>query len=632
MKQMLKKLKKHLSRGASLLLLSTLCIGQSIEVKAQDVSTLAGTGAAGYGGDGGPAIAATLNSPWGMAIFGNNLYVADFANNRVRCINLITGVIKTVAGNGAAGFSGDGGLAVAARLNGPTGLGVDGAGNLYIADVYNRRVRKVDGAGVIKTVAGTGGPGFIGDGGPAVAAEIGMVNGLDVDAAGNIYIPSYTPNTVRVVNPAGIINTIVGTPGSPGFSGDGGPALAAQLDFPNDVLMTPAGDLFIADLNNQRVRWVTGGIINTFAGSGTLGFSGDGGPALAADIHNPAGMAWGCQRTLFFCDVDNNRIRSVDPSGTINTLAGTTAGFADGPVATALFNRPIKIVFDECGNMYVTDFVNNRVRKISGSIVGPEVVNSCSATYTYASICGYSPGGTWSSSNTAVATIGETTGILTAVSAGTTIISYTYGSGCLATKTVTVNPPPPASACLWTGAPLNEIDITSIVGGPLLGVWFDCYADGGTTPLGPSVWHAGTGPITTAGLPSGTHHICLTFVDNGCLWPASCCMKFVTPAPRPAVTATGSISASGADKLSLVPNPNNGIFKLSGYLEELTNLKEVTIEVNDILGKILLTQTVPVKNGSIEENIAMGEVTNGVYMVKIKGEHVSEVLRFVIYK
>jgi sugar lactone lactonase YvrE len=630
MKQMLLNFKKRLSHGAlshkyvsmrfaCLLLLSPILLGQSIEVKGQDVSTIAGTGVAGFGGDGGPAIAAKLNSPWGMAISGTNLYVADFANNRVRIINLITGVIKTFAGNGVAGFSGDGGLAVAAQLNGPTGIGVDGVGNVYIADVYNHRIRRVDAAGIIKTVAGNGGGGFTGDGGPAVLAEIGMVNGLDVD--------------VRMVA-GGIINTIAGTPWTPGFAGDGGPALGAELNYVNDVLITPAGDLFIADLGNQRIRSVMGGTINTFAGNGTMGFAGDLGPAIAAEIHNPAGMAWGCQRTLFFCDVDNNRIRKVDPSGIINTLAGSgAAGFADGPALTAQFNRPIKVVFDGCGNMYVTDFVNNRVRKISGSIVGPEIATACSTTYTFASVCGYSLGGTWSSSNTAVATIGETTGILTGVSTGTTIIDYTYGSGCSATKTVTVNPPPPASACLWTAAPLNEINITSIVGGPLVGVWFDCYADGGTTPLpGSPVWHAGTGPITTLGLPSGTHHICLTFVDNGCLWPATCCMKFVTPAPRAAPTSTATTTiVRNSPELAIVPNPNTGTFKLSGHLQ-VTNLKEVTIEIDDMLGKALHTQTVSVKNGGIEENIAMREVANGVYMIKIKGDNVSQVLRFVVDK
>ena len=224
-----------------------------------------------------------------------NLYVADTVNNRIRKVDA-AGVISTVAGDGTLGYGGDGGAAVAAQLHFPAGVAPDGAGNLYIADVHNHRIRKVDAAGVISTVAGSGRSGFGmggygGDGGAAVAAQLNTPTGVALDRAGNLYIADWSNHRIRKVNAAGVITTVAGN-GTEGYGGDGGAAVAAQLNAPSVVAPDGAGNLYIADVGNDRIRKVdSSGVITTVAGTGTFGFSGDGGPAVAARLWNPYGVA-----------------------------------------------------------------------------------------------------------------------------------------------------------------------------------------------------------------------------------------------------------------------------------------------------------------------------------------------------
>ena len=220
------------------------------------IATVAGTGAGGYGGDGGAATSARLNWPWGVATDTiGNLYVTDGANHRVRRIDP-AGVITTIAGTGLSGFSGDGGSAVLARLSDPTGVVVDTLGNVYVADAGNNRVRKIDSAGVITTLAGTGASGYSGDGGSAVQAQLDMPSGLAVDASGNLYVADHGNHCVRRIDPAGVVTTVAGT-GVSGYSGDGGPASAAQLASPVGLAVDLRGNLYIADSANRRVRKVT---------------------------------------------------------------------------------------------------------------------------------------------------------------------------------------------------------------------------------------------------------------------------------------------------------------------------------------------------------------------------------------
>ena len=278
------------------------------------ITTVAGTGIRGFSGDGGPAVDARLSSPGGVAVDGaGNLFIADLFNHQIRKVDS-AGVITTVAGTGIRGFSRDGGPAVDAWLASPGGVAVDGAGNLFIADDGNRRIRKVDSAGVITTVAGTGGFGFSGDGGPAVDARLSYPRGVAVDGAGNLFIADWWDDRIRKVDSAGVITTVAGTGGF-GFSGDGGPAVDARLRSPGGVAVDGAGNLFIADEGNHRIRKVdSAGVITTVAGTGGFGFSGDGGPAVDARLRSPGGVAVDGAGNLFIADEGNGLIRILRPA------------------------------------------------------------------------------------------------------------------------------------------------------------------------------------------------------------------------------------------------------------------------------------------------------------------------------
>ena len=329
------------------------------------IETVAGDGTAGYGVDGGAAMATQLAWPRGVAVDGSgNLYIADTSNGRIRKVDS-SGVITTVAGGG---YGVDGGPATAAQLDRPYGVAVDGAGNLYIADTFNHRIRKVDAAGVITTVAGIGTNGFGGDGGAAVAAQLNQPSGVAVDGSGNLYIADYRNHRIRKVDSSGDISTVAGN-GTKGHSGDGGAAVAAQLGFPWGVAVDVSGNLYIADSTNGRIRKVdAAGVISTVAGIGTHGYGGDGGAAVAAYLNNPWGVAVDVSGNLYIADTFNQRIRKVDSSGVITTVAGIgTNGFSgDGGAAVAAqLNRPQGVAVDGSGNLYIADTDNTRIRRVS---------------------------------------------------------------------------------------------------------------------------------------------------------------------------------------------------------------------------------------------------------------------------
>ncbi len=326
-------------------------------------------------GDGGPATEALLNRPYKAAVDGaGNLYVADTGNHRIRKVDAATGNIATVAGTGVIGFSGDGSLATAAQLNFPLSVAVDGAGNLYVADAYNHRIRKVDAAtGNIATVAGTGAPGFSGDGGPATAAQLNLPYGLALDGSSNLYVADTGNHRIRKVDAVtGNIATVAGT-GAPGFSGDGNPAVDAGLNHPRDVAPDGSGNLYIADTGNHRMRKVDAatGNIATVAGTGTSGFSGDGGTAIAAQLNLPYGLVLDGLGNLYIVDTDNSRIRKVDAvTGNIAAVAGDgTSGYAGdgGPATEAWLRAPLGVTADGSGNLYVADTNNSRIRKIDAA-------------------------------------------------------------------------------------------------------------------------------------------------------------------------------------------------------------------------------------------------------------------------
>lgn len=280
------------------------------KVNTSGLTTIYGGTFGGFSGDGGLAINAQLESQ-AVAVDGlGNVYSADWFNHRIRKITT-TGIISTIAGNGLSNFSGDGGMAVNASINGPYGLTVDAIGNIYIADTYNNRIRKINTAGIITTIAGNGVQGYSGDGGLAVSAALNNPMGITFDASGNLYIADWNNNRIRKVNTSGIITTVAGT-GLSSFSGDGGLASSATLNSPSGVACDRFGNLFIADQSNLRVRIVnSAGIINTIAGAGTYGYSGDGGPAINAEFKQPWGICTDWYGNLYIADKDNYRIRMI---------------------------------------------------------------------------------------------------------------------------------------------------------------------------------------------------------------------------------------------------------------------------------------------------------------------------------
>ena len=403
------------------------------------LSVFAGTGVAGYSGDGGPATQAELSFPTALALSSNgDLYIADSGNNRIRMVSP-SGVITTVAGTGVAGFSGDGGPAPQAELSFPTAIALSSTGALLIADGGNRRVREVSPTGTITTVAGNGTLGLSGDGGPATQAGLseplgvaagpggiyvadawndvvrrilpsgvietvaGAADGLQfpvavaLNAAGDIFVADWS-NRVIEVTPSGAARTVAGT-GVAGFSGDGGRAVKAELDRPSGLAVAPNGDLYIADSGNNRVRMVSpNGIITTIAGTGVAGFSGDGGPAVKAELNDPEGLAIGPGGGLYIADSHNQRIREVLPGGAIRTVAGNgEVGYTgEGvPALSAALNYPAGVALDSSGNLYVADDGECDVDEVSAATGDLTTIAGWTPANGVTPTCGYvGPGGT----------------------------------------------------------------------------------------------------------------------------------------------------------------------------------------------------------------------------------------------
>jgi len=338
------------------------------------INTVAGDGTGGYSGDGGLATRAEISDPFGVAVdSAGNIYIADYLNHRIRKVSASTGDISTVAGNGTEGSSGYGGPATSAELYWPTGVAVDSADNIYIADEGNDWISKVTAStGIITVVAGTGALGYSGDGGLATSAKLNEPSGVALDGSANIYLADKGNNRIRRVTVStGIITTVAGD-GVAGYSGDGGLATSAELNAPWGVAVTGGGDIFIADYLNYRVRKVTKStsIITTFAGDGVLGYSGDGGAATSAELGEPTGVAVG-GGNVYIADYYNNRVRVVNEStGIITTAAGDgIKGYAgDGGVATgAELDWPWGVAVDISANLYIADSLNNRIRVVGSA-------------------------------------------------------------------------------------------------------------------------------------------------------------------------------------------------------------------------------------------------------------------------
>lgn len=331
------------------------------------IQTVAGTGQIEFNGDSQPAILANVAAPSGLAFSANgDLYISSAAQNRVRRVNP-DGIITTVAGIGSVGFSGDSGVATAAQLNRPEGISIAPNGDLYIADTFNSRIRRVDASGVITTFAGTGGIGFSGEGGQAIDANLNRPHGVFAAADGNIYISDTLNHRIRRVDANGVITTIAGN-GIEGFSGDGGPATSASLRNPMGVSVQADGSLYIVDTDNHAIRYVDpSGVISTVAGSGVAGFQGDNGPATSARLRSPRGIAVDNSGFLLITDSGNHVIRMVDQVGMIRAYAGTgIKGFyGDGQrPSIAELDSPGVLLVDVNNDVYFSDAGNHRVRWI----------------------------------------------------------------------------------------------------------------------------------------------------------------------------------------------------------------------------------------------------------------------------
>lgn len=377
-----------------LFLVATLLLTSCAFAQTGYITTVAGTSltTTPYSGDGGQATASTLNYPE-YCVFdaSGNLYISDANNNVIRKVTT-AGVISTFAGlsytvtslfgapvpNG--GLSGDGGKATNAKLHAPYQLAIDKNNNMYIADVANNRIRVINTAGVISVFAGGNGGystvyGYSGDGGQAVNSRLFNPQGVAVDTNLNVYIADTRNQVIRKVATTGVITTIAGTGNTAGYTGDGGAAISATLNYPTGILIGKAQNLYIADKMNNVIRKVilSTGIISTYAGTGTLGYSGDAGAATAATLDYPATLGQDSVGNIYIADQGNQVIRKVTTAGTISTYAGNGTGkgtlvggySGDGGAATsATLNLPSGVAF-RFGHGYISDSKNNVIRKVN---------------------------------------------------------------------------------------------------------------------------------------------------------------------------------------------------------------------------------------------------------------------------
>jgi trimeric autotransporter adhesin len=550
--------------GSLAFIAATLVV--SVGVNAQIINTIAGTGAPSFGGDGAAATLAQLSDPSSVKVdAAGNIYIADRGNHCIRKINT-TGTISTIAGTGGtSGFSGDGAAATAALLNTPGSMAIDATGNIYISDYGNNKIRKVDAAGIITTIAGGVGSGSSGDGGPATAALLNRPQGINLDAAGNIYFADELNNSIRKITvTTGIISKVAGA-GSSSFSGDGGAATAATLQYPKDVVVDADGNVLIADHSNHRIRKVnTAGIISTIAGGTTFGYSGDGFDATGALIKYPYALTIDNKGNLLFNDQGNNRVRKIFTSGIITSVAGNGSyGFSgDGASCYGADLSTVGITSDATGNIYLAEYGYHRIRKITpaaASISGASTICKGNTTSLSSSVSG----GSWNSYNASIANV-DASGNVTGHNTGISTIGYFTTTDGIAYINVTVNAEPAAIAGTPTVCIAATTSLTHTASG---GTWSSSNASIATVDA--------TG--NCSGLAVGSALITYTL-------PTGCYSMFgmgVIACPTEVKTARDNNCT-----INVYPNPSAGTFSIS--LPDREGNSVVT--VSDILGKTILTR------------------------------------------
>jgi len=591
-------------------------LGLSNMVKAQVITT----------------IAPSAGLPNGIALDkAGNVYLTD--GNAIAKIIVPANTFTVIAGDpGDNGDTGDGGPATAATLDEPHGVAVDAAGNVYIADYYNVAVRKITAAtGIISTIAGNGQINLNGDNGPATNAGLGYVAGVAVDAAGNVYIvdgpgPNTITNIRKVTAATGIITTIAGT-GTMGYSGDNGPAISAQLNLPSQVCLDAAGNIYVADQLSNRIRKITvaTGIITTVVGTGTNGYTGDNGPATSAEINYPYAICFDAAGNMYFSDRGNEVIRKVTAAtGIITTIAGNgTLGYAGdgGPAINAEFDDPRGVAIDSAGNIYIADNQNNVMRKIGppGKSPGPISGNNSSIcagsiiTYSISAVNGATsytwtlPSG-WSGSSTStsiIATAGITNGYISVVA------NYTVGPSNPQTVAVTVNPLPSVSFSPINSACGNSSAFALTEGSPTGGI----YSGIGVT--------ANMFNPVTAGI--GTQTVTYTYTNGyGCTGSATQKITVATAIIYDTVkitvtdtliinaVLTGIAAPNNINTIKVYPNPANTQVTIN--YGNYTAMSGYTLKIINSLGQTVFTSSVNAPQTTIDLSTWSGK---GAYIVQV---------------
>lgn len=578
----------------TLIAIVSFCI--NLKSQTYTITTIAGNGNYGLGADGGQAVLASLASAREVAVDGvGNIYIADTDNERIRKISL-NGIITTVAGTGTPGFNGDGIQATAAQLRSPWDVAVDSQGNIFIAeagDVFNgigSRVRKVDTNGIISTVAGNGGAsGFSGDGGQANLASLNHPYGVAVDAIGNIYIADCYNSRIRIVNTNGVINTFAGG----GMSlGDGGQATLAVVNAPWGVAVDATGNILIAE-NAGRIRKVdTNGIITTVAGNGSSGYNGDGGQATSAGIGNPTSVTVDTANNIYIADTYNHNIRKVNASGIISTIAGTgISGYnGDGGISTsAKLNSPRGIAVDGLGNVYISDTWNFRLRKLT---------KSCPTINITASDDTVCAGGVYTN-NISGANSYSINGI--------SVETFTFSSVNVNTYTVTGT----NLGCVSNPA-IITVSVNTLPNVAVNGNFTICL-DGATilTAIGANsyTWNTNQNNSTITVSPSVTTNYTVTGADNNSCAAGTTVSVYVE-------VCTEIREKDNNNELRIYPNPADEILRV-----EFVNLNpNETISIHNVLGLEVLSE----KTSTREINV--GELPRGTYFIRV-GQRIQKFIK-----
>ncbi len=603
---------KHSIAALGLSLIAYIPAAKSQSFTTPIISTIAGTGSCCYTGDGGAATAAKFDNIQGVATdTAGNVYICDADSRRIRKVSP-SGIVTTFAGTGSAGYSGDGGLASAAQVNSPADITIDKYGNIFYVELTGNRIRKINPSGIITTVAGTGIYGHGGDGGAATAATFSGVRSVAVDTSGNLYVGEDGGGYIRKVNTSGIISTIAGT--ITGYSGDGGLATAARLTAPYGLVVDSSGNIFFSDHQNSRIRKInTSGIISTIAGDGSWSYSGDGGPATAAKIYEPWGITIGRHGHIFFADWGNQRIRQIAPDGTISSLVGDgTMGFAgDGGLSTgAKLHRPYALCVNRKGHLYIADNSNLRVRKVypatPAAISG--TTNVCvGATTIFADA---TSGGVWSSVTPLIATVGSGTGIVSGVAGGSANISYTIMTVCgseAATKNIVVDTFPDAGAItgLDTVCVSETITLSNVVSS---GTWSSSNSSLGAL--------SGTGIVT--GVAAGNITVSYA-VTNSC--GTDYAFRPVTVMPYEYCHPTSQIKDMPSSSIRIYPNPGDGLINIDLGREA----DNCFLTVTDLSGRKIMTKALNQRNTTLSLNLE-----SGVYFISINDKSGVDMKKIII--